>query len=165
MAWAPGTINGPHQGAWVDTPEGEDWFLHFQDKGAYGRILHLQPMTWQADGWPLIGVDPDGDGVGQPVGAYPVISSEAEKSAVQLADYKPYGIGLEWQYPALPSPYWHYALQNGVRLYSVQQTWPYKSLWDCPNFLAQKFPAERFTVSLSGRTRSSRSGASRPVSP
>ena len=70
MAWAPGTINGPHQGAWVETPEGEDWFLHFQDKGAYGRILHLQPMTWQADGWPLIGVDPDGDGVGQPVGAY-----------------------------------------------------------------------------------------------
>ena len=143
MAWAPGTINGPHQGAWVDTPEGEDWFLHFQDKGAYGRILHLQPMTWRADGWPLIGVDPDGDGVGQPVGAYPVISSEAEKSA---EGYRPYGIGLEWQYPALPSPYWHYALQNGVRLYSVQQTWPYKSLWDCPNFLAQKFPAERFTV-------------------
>ena len=34
MAWAPGTINGPHQGTWVDTPEGEDWFLHFQDKGA-----------------------------------------------------------------------------------------------------------------------------------
>ena len=34
MAWAPGTINGPHQGGWVQTPEGEDWFLHFQDKGA-----------------------------------------------------------------------------------------------------------------------------------
>ena len=146
MAWAPGTINGPHQGAWVDTPEGEDWFLHFQDKGAYGRILHLQPMTWRADGWPLIGEDPDGDGVGQPVGDYrkpTVIPSEAKESRTA---YKPYGIGLEWQYPALPSPYWHYALQDGVRLYSVQQTWPYRSLWDCPNFLAQKFPAERFTV-------------------
>ena len=30
-------VNGPHQGAWVDTPTGEDWFLHFQDVGAYGR--------------------------------------------------------------------------------------------------------------------------------
>ena len=69
--------------------------------------------------------------------------SEANESK---AAYNPYGIGLEWQYPALPSPYWHYALPDGVRLYSVQQTWPYKSLWDCPNFLAQKFPAERFTV-------------------
>ena len=23
-------VNGPHQGAWVDTPDGQDWFLHFQ---------------------------------------------------------------------------------------------------------------------------------------
>ena len=147
MAWAPGTVNGPHQGAWVQTPEGEDWFLHFQDKGAYGRIIHLQPMVWQADGWPLIGEDPDGDGVGQPVAAYPassVISSEVEKSDGK--GYRPYGIGPEWQYPAVPSPYWHFALEDGVRLYSVEQTWPYKNLWDCPNFLAQKFPAERFTV-------------------
>ena len=170
MAWAPGTINGPHQGAWVDTPAGEDWFLHFQDKGAYGRILHLQPMTWQADGWPLIGVDPDGDNVGQPVGEFrfldsgsasarndkvkdasarndkttTVISSGGEKSA---DSYRPYGIDLAWQYPAIPSSYWHFALpEGGVRLYSVEQKWPYRSLWDCPNFLAQKFPAERFAV-------------------
>ncbi len=147
LAWAPGTINGPHQGAWVDTPAGEDWFLHFQDKGAYGRIVHLQPMRWGADGWPLIGEDPDGDGVGQPVAScvmpsgVPGTTKSAEKA------YGPYGIGLEWQYPAVPSPYWHSALQNGgVRLYSVEQKWPYTSLWDCPNLLSQKFPAERFTV-------------------
>ena len=146
MAWAPGTINGPHQGAWVDTPEGEDWFLHFQDKGAYGRIVHLQPMDWRADGWPLIGEDPDGDGVGQPVGDYRFLDSGSASARNDKVGYKPYGIGLEWQYPAIPSPYWHYALQDGVRLYSVHQTWPYRSLWDCPNLLAQKFPAERFTV-------------------
>jgi beta-xylosidase len=44
-------INGPHQGAWVETKPmpgkpGEDWFLHFQDKGPYGRVVHLQPMRW-----------------------------------------------------------------------------------------------------------------------
>ena len=147
MAWADGTVNGPHQGAWVQTPEGQDWFLHFQDKGAYGRIVHLQPMEWRADGWPMIGEDPDGDGVGQPVKEYrepSVIPSEAKESGNV---YEPYGIGLEWQYPAVPSPYWHFALlDGGVRLYSVQQTWPYNSLWDCPDLLAQKFPAERFTV-------------------
>ena len=38
-------INGPHQGAWVDTPAGEHWFLHFQDRGAFGRVVHLQPMA------------------------------------------------------------------------------------------------------------------------
>ena len=144
MAWADGTVNGPHQGAWVRTPAGEDWFLHFQDKGAYGRIVHLQPMAWRADGWPLIGVDPDGDGVGQPVAAAPVPAIAGEAAVPEA--YQPYGIGLEWQYPAIPSPYWHYALPDGVRLYSVEQKWPYNSLWDCPNFLSQKFPAERFTV-------------------
>ena len=70
MASAEGTINGPHQGGWVETAQGEHWFLHFQDKGAYGRIVHLQPMTWRSDGWPLIGEDPDGDGIGQPVASY-----------------------------------------------------------------------------------------------
>ena len=50
-------INGPHQGAWVDTQEGEDWFFHFQDKGAYGRIVHLQPMVWKDNGFPVIGID------------------------------------------------------------------------------------------------------------
>ena len=62
-------INGPHQGAWVETQTGEHWFIHFQDKGAYGRVVHLQPMRWIAD-WPVIGTDPDGDGTGEPVLTY-----------------------------------------------------------------------------------------------
>ena len=56
-------VNGPHQGAWVQTQTGEDWFFHFQSKLAYGRIVHLQPMQWLND-WPVIGSDADGDGVG-----------------------------------------------------------------------------------------------------
>ncbi len=60
-------INGPHQGAWVDTPTGENWFLHFQDRGAYGRVVLLEPMIWRDDDWPVIGDDPDNTGKGQPV--------------------------------------------------------------------------------------------------
>ncbi len=144
MAWAPGTINGPHQGGWVSTPGGEDWFLHFQDKGAYGRIVHLQPMTWLADGWPMIGEDPDGDGVGQPVAAWrvPVTTKKGPETGRGIG---PYGLDLAWQYPAVPSPYWHQALPDGgVRLYSVEQGT--SGIWDCPNLLSQKFPAESFTV-------------------
>jgi beta-xylosidase len=132
---APGTINGPHQGAWVDTPSGSHWFLHFQDKGAYGRIVHLQPMSWLSDGWPVIGEDPDGDGVGQPVGAW--------ESPFGTTN----GIGRipqEWQWPAVPSPYWCMELENGFRLFSAEQEG--RGLWNCRNLLTQKFPAERFTV-------------------
>ncbi|MFR5959996.1 MAG: family 43 glycosylhydrolase [Bacteroides stercoris] len=37
LAQGSSPVNGPHQGGWVDTPTGEDWFMHFQDVGAYGR--------------------------------------------------------------------------------------------------------------------------------
>ncbi len=145
MAWAPGTVNGPHQGAWVSTPDGEDWFLHFQDKGAYGRIVHLQPMVWRADDWPLIGEDPDGDGVGQPVAAWRAPSAALKNNPEALQPVGPYGLDLAWQYPAVPSPYWHQALPDGgVRLYSVEQS--AGGLWNCPNLLSQKFPSEAFTV-------------------
>jgi beta-xylosidase len=50
----------------METQMGEWWFIHFQDKDAYGRIAHLQPVIWE-NGWPIIGDDKDGDGIGEPV--------------------------------------------------------------------------------------------------
>lgn len=96
MASAEGTINGPHQGGWVETAQGEHWFLHFQDKGAYGRIVHLQPMTWRSDGWPLIGEDPDGDGIGQPVASYrmPLHQARAQVASASATAIGPYGLPL-----------------------------------------------------------------------
>ena len=147
MASVPGTVNGPHQGAWVDTPCGENWFLHFQDKGAYGRIVHLQPMQWRKDGWPIIGEDPDGDGVGQPVNGWKMPSAGVGSSA-GVGRYSPYGLPLEWQFTAVPSPYWYMVLPDSAfRLYSVYDD--SDGLWDRGNLLARKFPAERFTVEAS----------------
>ncbi|WP_024864630.1 glycoside hydrolase family 43 protein [Butyrivibrio sp. FCS014] len=54
MAQGSSVINGPHQGGLVDTPNGDEWFIHFQDRGLYGRICHLQPASWEED-WPVIG--------------------------------------------------------------------------------------------------------------
>jgi len=152
LASAEGTVNGPHQGAWVTTPSGTDWFLHFQDKDAYGRIVHLQPMAWREDGWPVIGEDPDGDGTGIPVSSWsadglPYAGTLVPDRAVHGDGYRPYGLPLEWQYAAVPKAWWHYALpEGGFRLFSVQQREEYRNLWDCPNLLTQKFPAERFVV-------------------
>ena len=60
-------VNGPHQGALVDTPEGEWWFFHFQSHDPQGRVVHLQPVVWGDDGFPAIGTDYDGNGIGEPM--------------------------------------------------------------------------------------------------
>lgn len=150
--------NGPHQGAWIDTPQGEHWFMHFQDKDAYGRVVHLQPMSWTSDGWPVIGEDKDGDGVGEPVSRYrkPDLKSSGVFQPAESDTFASTELGLQWQWHALPSPYWYYlnpatreTHTNGLgslRLYSVEQNEGWKNLGDTPNLLLQKTPADRFCV-------------------
>jgi len=59
-------VNGPHQGALVDTPDGAWWFFHFQSTEPLGRVVHLQPVEWR-DGFPFIGTDNDNNGIGEPM--------------------------------------------------------------------------------------------------
>ena len=149
MAQGATDINGPHQGGWVETQNGEFWFVHFQDKDSYGRIVHLQPMHWK-DGWPVIGVDDDEDGVGNPVNSFkrPDLPFSGVKRPYESDEFDGTTLGLQWQWPALPSPYWYYcnAAESRLKLYSVQQPEGWKNLWDTPNLLMQKFPAGDFTA-------------------
>ncbi|GAA3943382.1 family 43 glycosylhydrolase [Hymenobacter algoricola] len=144
-------INGPHQGAWADTDTGEDWFLHFQDQGPYGRVVHLQPMSWKND-WPIIGEDPDGDGKGQPVLTHrkPAVKSKVPPLAMPPTsdEFSGSGLGLQWQWHANPQNYWAYlnSPQGYLRLYSVLLPENYRNLWQLPNLLLQKLPAETFTA-------------------
>ena len=140
--------NGPHQGAWVDTQTGEDWFLHFQDKEAYGRVVHLQPMKWVND-WPVIGVDKDGDGKGEPVTIYkkPNVGKSYPIQTPQESDeFNDKALGKQWQWEANSSGKWFMTNHNGnMRLYA-HHTEGAKNLWEIPNILAQKFPADSFQV-------------------
>lgn len=150
MAQGASETNGPHQGAWIDTPSGEHWFMHFQDKDAYGRVVHLQPMEWTADGWPVIGVDKDGDGVGEPVSRYrkPALKDSDTFQPSESDDFDSVDLGLQWQWHGIPSPYWYFldARNSALRLYSVDQAEGWRNLGDSPNLLLQKTPADKFTV-------------------
>jgi len=145
------SINGPHQGAWVTTQTGEDWFLHFQDKEAYGRVVHLQPMKWIND-WPVIGIDKDGDGKGEPVlvNKKPNVGKQYPRATVQDSDeFNGTKFGLQWQWQANPKEGWAFPTPNGsLRMFSVYQPDSIKSAWNYANILAQKFPAEEFTVTV-----------------
>lgn len=141
-------INGPHQGAWIDTPTGEDWFLHFQDKDAYGRVLHLQPMKWVSD-WPVIGLDPDGDGIGEPVATYRkpnVGKTYPVNTPAEGDEFNTTPLGLQWQWQANPSAAWSFISNGVLRLYTQKIADSARNYWDVPNLLLQKFPAEEFTV-------------------
>ena len=145
-------VNGPHQGAWVDTTTGEDWFLHFQDVGAYGRLVHLQPMKWVND-WPVIGVDKDGDGCGEPVLSYkkPNVGKNYPICTPQESDeFDGYTLSPQWQWHANINEKWAYfAGHKGyARLYSYPVVKEYKNLWNVPNLMLQKAPADNFVATI-----------------
>jgi len=150
LAQGKTNINGPHQGAWVETQTGESWFIHFQDKGAYGRVVHLQPMKWVND-WPIIGVSPNSDGTGEPVlnnrkpnvaRSYP-IATPADSD-----EFNEQRLGFQWQWQANPQLSWAFpsAAYGFLRLLTVPLPSDARNFWDVPNLVLQKFPAQAFTA-------------------
>ncbi len=142
-------INGPHQGAWVDTPRGEHWFFHFQELPAYGRVVHLQPMRWRDDGWPVMGNDPDGDGKGEPVlrHAKPALPAQPVAVPATSDDFAAPSLGQQWQWQANPRAEWFSLTEprGALRLHCAPAA-SATSLWFTPHLLLQKFPAPAFTV-------------------
>ena len=149
MAQGKTDINGPHQGGWVDTPAGESWFLHFQDKGAYGRVLHLNPMKWVND-WPVIGVDKDGDGCGDPVSRYRKPKTGKTypiETPVESDEFDTRKLGLQWEWHANYQDVFGFTTNMGyARIYGHELSPHFKNFWEVPNLLMQKFPAEEFTA-------------------
>ena len=141
-------INAPHQGGLVDTPDGsEHWFIHFQDIDAYGRVAHLNPVNW-VEGWPVMGVDKDGDFCGDPVSTYkkPNLPKQPIHTPVESDDFNSNVLGLQWQWHSNYNALWYFAdkSQGLLRLFSWPVSKDYKNLWDVGNLLMQKFPAPDF---------------------
>ncbi len=158
LAQGDTNINGPHQGGWVHLKSGEDWFLHFQDKEAYGRVVWLEPVKW-VDGWPTMG-----EKVGK-VKAYgklekysgqPVLTYKKPKvnvpvnvpvNPVESDEFNTTVLGKQWQWNAnydqtygMPTPYGYY------RVFCHRQSADYKNMWEAGNLLLQKTPADNFTA-------------------
>lgn len=150
LAQGATTVNGPHQGGWVTTPAGEDWFLHFQDRGAYGRVVHLQPMAWRADGWPAMGdAVTTGAETGAPVLTHlkPSLPVAPVAAPATSDDFDAPQLGRQWQWQANPQSAWFsLALRPGwLRLTAVAGA-ATPGYYEAPHLLLQKFPAPAFVV-------------------
>ncbi len=145
LAQGSSPINGPHQGGWIHTSAGEDWFMHFQDKGAYGRVVHLQPVTWR-DNWPVMGKVPSRGYCGEPYVTYTKPKSKYNDvyNPVESDEFDTPLMGLQWQ--------WHANYQETFGMptsLGVFRVYTYKSddrIWNTPNLLLQKTPADVFTA-------------------
>lgn len=143
-------INGPHQGGYVELDSGEDWFVHFQDREAYGRIAHLQPMRWEDD-WPVMGINQNEAGIGEPVrvfkkpdvgGLHPVVEPATTD------DFESRTLGLQWQWQGNWKPEWYSLEANPgyLRLHAQQLPEGGSTLYHAPNIIGQKLPAPEFSA-------------------
>ena len=157
LAQGDTNVNGPHQGGWVHLKSGEDWFLHFQDKEAYGRVVWLEPVKW-VDGWPAMGekvgkVKAYGKlekYCGQPVLRFkkPNVNGNGNiVNPVESDEFNTTVLGKQWQWNAnydqtygMPTPYGYY------RVFCHRQSADYKNMWEAGNLLLQKTPADNFTA-------------------
>ncbi len=138
--------NGPHQGAWVETPQGESWFLHFQSRGLYGRITHLQPMHWQEDGWPFIGQREEGEDCGVPVDTWPkpAAPEASERTGETGSDDFSGPLGLQWQFMGNLRPDFYEVGEGRLRLFARALPGGGKTLWQCPQTCTQKIACPAF---------------------
>lgn len=149
-------VNGPHQGGWIHLKSGEDWFLHFQDKEAYGRVVWLEPVTWK-DNWPVMG---EKQGVkvygktekysGQPVLTYKkpnVGKTYPINNPVEDDEFNTPVLGKQWQWHANYDQTFGMPTSFGCfRVFCHRQSEGFKNLWEAGNLLLQKTPADNFTA-------------------
>lgn len=146
LAQGKTAINGPHQGGWVHTPYGEDWFLHFQDKGAYGRVVWLQPVDWSS-GWPIMGHK------GEPLTTYrkPKSSSTTNMTPQESDEFNSPKLGLQWQWQGDYHQLYGMPTADGFfRLFTYRHP-SSDNLWTVPAMLLQKTPADEFMATAKVR--------------
>lgn len=128
-------VNGPHQGGLVDTPDGTWWFIHFQETSPLGRIVHLEPAWWDDD-WLHIGVDRDGNGIGEPVSVWQKPNNLSTPQLPATSDEFTDALGLQWQWCHNPhDSCWSLAERKGWLTITAE---PANDLKNAHNMLTQK---------------------------
>jgi beta-xylosidase len=119
-------VQGPHQGGYVETPAGEGWFVHFNSTGGYGRIVHMQPVSWRDD-WPVMGELVAGATVGQPVSSHvvPAVGRKFPPVQPQTSDeFSSRELGVQWEWNHNPrDTHWSLTERSGfLRLKALPAT-------------------------------------------
>lgn len=154
MHQGKGVIHGPHQGGLVEDAKGDSWFIHFEDRYAWGRVTHLQPVHWDNEGWCIIGEDIDKDGVGEPVLSYRIPEAYTWDKTIKGISATESGTGfsglsipLNWQWQANPQRDWAFFNPSDgcLRLNCICPPKKDENLWHTPNMLLEKITGPKMT--------------------
>ena len=117
---------GIHQGGLIG-----DKFVCFQERGAYGRILHTLDVEWK-DGWPMMKVHKPA------YKATPVVWGGDEARAKT---------GL-YHWHANYRDVFGFLTDEGVRVYGHNVSEGFVNMWEVPNLYMKKFDGEVFCDTL-----------------
>lgn len=139
-------VNGPHQGALIDLDDTNQnyAFVHFQDKRAYGRIIHLEPVKFVND-WPICGESKDYILAGTPVSEHEYLVDVESDYKVMISDkFKDNKLSVMWQRPSNIDNFYSF---NNKLIFNFNKT-EYANKIDLnPYSIYTKIPALEFDVS------------------
>jgi beta-xylosidase len=139
-------VNGPHQGALIDLDDTNQnyAFVHFQDKRAYGRIIHLEPVKFVND-WPICGESKDYILAGTPVCEHEYLVDVESNYKVMISDkFKDNKLSVMWQRPSNIDNFYSF---NNKLIFNFNKT-EYANKIDLnPYSIYTKIPALEFDVS------------------
>lgn len=107
----------PHQGSLVDTPNGNWYYMAFEDSYPGGRMPVLAPITWGSDGYPVLQTVNGAWGTNY---NYPMTASPVP--APYTTDYfNGTSLGPEWEWNHNPDAT-KYTVNNGLTLHTATVT-------------------------------------------
>lgn len=130
------------QGSLIKAPDGNWWFMHqlVQSKDSYeGRPQFLIPVSWEND-WPVLGEDPDGNGIGNTIWQWKKPVSGGNIIKPQTSDDFDYcKLSPQWAWYYTPNNLkWSLTERDGyLRMRPVRQLSP-EDFLKTPNILSQR---------------------------
>lgn len=144
----PGPIPGggvPHQGGLVQTQNGDWYYMAFVDAYPGGRVPALAPVTWTADGWPVLQTVNNTWGTTYP---YPNLPRPARtvKPPTGTDTFAGTALGPEWEWNHNPDTT-KFSVNDGLTLQTATVT---RDLYAARNTLTHRIlgPSSTATIEL-----------------
>jgi beta-xylosidase len=140
----PGPISGggvPHQGGLVQTPSGAWYYMAFVDAFPGGRVPVLAPVTWTADGWPVLQTVNGAWGGSYP---RPITTTRTVRPMIGTDTFAGTTLGPQWEWNHNPDNA-RWSVNNGLRLQTATVT---NDLYAARNTLTHRIQGPSSTATI-----------------